>query len=158
MRLFLLGAPCAGKTTLMAPLRKALDGPVLDLDEELKQLNGGLWPSSFAAKRVLTRRILRETSRLDDVVLAYSLLDDEDLALLRERDWRLVLLDLPESVMRERAAHREREEGWSNVHWLPSHLDNIAHLRETGAFDDVLDATLPVPEVVSALTALVRSG
>jgi shikimate kinase len=35
MKMFLLGAPCAGKTTLALGLREVLSCPVLDMDEEL---------------------------------------------------------------------------------------------------------------------------
>jgi len=155
MRLFLLGAPCAGKTTLMGPLRRELDCPVLDMDEELKVMNKGAWPP-LERKRDLSRQVILQASELEDVVLAYSLLGDNELALLRAREWWLALLDLPESVMRSRAAIRERREGWSNVWWLPSHLDNIAYLRQRDAFTSVLDATRPVREVVEDVLALMR--
>lgn len=109
MRLFLLGAPASGKTTLMSPLRSELDCPVLDMDEELRRVNSGAWPE-LDVKRGQTLDIMSELSLRKDVVLAYSLLDEAGLDLLRARQWSLVLLDLPESVMRRRAAERERIE------------------------------------------------
>ena len=97
---------------------------------------------------------MRRCSQVQHVVLAYSLLDQEGLALLRAHDWSVVLLDLPESLLRARAAERERREGWSNLQWLPQHLENISWLRETGAFAAVLDARRPAAELVGELVKL----
>ena len=153
MRLFLLGAPCAGKTTLTGRLRRDLRCPVLDMDAELVQLNGGVWPS-LETKRGLTLRVLAEASLLDHVVLAYSLLAEDGLALLDAHRWCVALLDLPESVMRERAARRERQEGWSNIEWLPTHLENIADLKQKRVFSHVLDASRPLPDVTRAVVSI----
>ncbi len=84
MRLFLLGAPCAGKTTLMAPLRRELTCPVLDMDEEILRVNHGVWPH-LDRKRGQTRHLIAELSEQRDVVLAYSIIDDEDVTRLREK-------------------------------------------------------------------------
>lgn len=153
MKVFLLGAPGSGKTTLMAPLRERLAIPVLDMDEEVKRVNGGVWPG-LDVKRDLTSAIFAELSLLADVVLAYSVLDDDGLDLLRAHGWRLVLLDVPESELRARVTRREAEQGWTNVEWLPFHLDGIAGLRDRGAFDDVIDATRSPAEVSDAVAAV----
>jgi hypothetical protein len=126
------------------------------MDEEVRRHNAGAWPG-LAVKRQQTLRITAEASVLENVLLAYSVLDDEGLDLLRARGWHLALLDLPESVMRSRAEAREREEGWTNIRWLPFHLDNVAHLRQMDAFATVLDATRPVTELVAAITTLMRA-
>jgi hypothetical protein len=70
MKVFLLGAPCAGKTTLIKALREVLDSPLLDMDDELLRLNGGIWPP-LELKRRLSSQVIDEASRLGDVVLAY---------------------------------------------------------------------------------------
>ncbi len=155
MRLLLLGAPGSGKSSLMTPLRQELGLPVLDMDEELVKLNGGAWPH-LDLKRGQTRQIMTDWSEAEDVVLAYSILDAEGLALARERGWTVVLLDVPEAVLRERAARRERLEGWTNIEWLPTHLENIAWLTSQNAFGAVLDGTRPLPEVAEAVSAMAR--
>jgi shikimate kinase len=157
MKLFLLGAPCAGKTTLMAPLRTTLTYPVLDMDAEISRLNGGTWPA-IEAKRGLARQVIDEASRHDDAVLAYSLLDREQLGVLNDHGWVVYLLDLPEVVLRERAEQRLEREGWTNIEWLPLHLRNIEELLAQDAFAHVLDATLPVPALVGALLEILDSG
>ena len=150
MKLFLLGAPCAGKTTLMTPLRAALSCPVLDMDEEIARLNGGAWPP-IEAKRGLVRHVMDQASRNDEAVLAYSLLDPDQLGLLNDQGWIVCLLDVPEEVLRERAELRLSREGWTNIDWLPLHLHNIDELIAQHAFAHVLDATLPVPALVETL-------
>jgi len=147
MRLFLLGAPCAGKSTLVGALRREVSHPVLDMDAEIRELNGGSWPP-IAHKRELSMRVTRRAGELERVVLTYSRLDREGLDELRSRAWCIALLDLPEALMRARAIERERREGWSNIEWLPDHLENITWLRDLGAFDRVLDASAPVHVLV----------
>lgn len=157
MKLFLLGAPGAGKSTLMSPLRAALSCPVLDMDEEILRLHDGSWPP-IAAKRGLARQVIDEASGHDDAVLAYSLLDQEQLGVLNGHGWVVCLLDLPEAVLRERAEQRREREGWTNIEWLPMHLRVIEELLAQGAFAHVVDATLPVPALVEALLDILDSG
>ena len=157
MRMFLLGAPCAGKTTLVSRLRESLSCPVLEMDEELVRVNGGIWPS-LEVKRALSSQVLDEASRLNHVVLAHSRLDDGQLRSLRATGWVIGLLDLPEAVMRSRAEERQLREGWSNVEWLPEHLRNIEHLRSRQAFSHVFDATLPTTTLVLELAQIMSEG
>lgn len=129
--------------------------PVLDMDEEVKRANNDSWPS-LDIKRDLTTSILREVSLLDDVVLAYSVLDDQGLEILREHRWRLVLVDVPEARLRERLARREAEQGWTNAEWLPFHLENISYLSELAVFDHVVDGGRDPGQVLESVRALVE--
>ena len=156
MKVFLLGAPCAGKTMLIKALREVLDCPLLDMDDELLRLNGGIWPP-LERKRGLSSQVIDEASRLGDVVLAYSVLDDEQLGALIAAEWVICLLDLPEEVMRDRAEERLAREGWTNIEWLPFHLDTIEDLRARKVFSHVVDATLPRAASVRALADLMNS-
>ena len=157
MRMFLLGAPCAGKTTLVSRLRESLSCPVLEMDEELVRVNGGTWPA-LEVKRALSSQVLDEASRLNHVVLAHSRLDDGQLRSLRATGWVIGLLDLPEAVMRSRAEERQLREGWSNVEWLPEHLRNIEHLRSRQVFSRVFDATLPTTTLALTLAEIMSGG
>jgi shikimate kinase len=155
--MLLLGAPCAGKSTLVPLLQEALGCPVLDMDEELVRLNGGAWPP-LAAKRALTDQVFAEASTQEDVVVAHSYVDDEQVVWLREAEWVIGLLDLPEHVMRSRAEERLVREGWSNVEWLPWHLEKIDQLHAEHAFSYVFDATLPTTTLALAIADTVRTG
>lgn len=150
MKLYLLGAPCAGKSTLVPVLRDWLECPVLDMDDELLLLNGDVWPD-LGIKRALTDQVIAEASRLDDVVLAHSMVDDEQLASLVGTGWSVGLLDAPEEVLRSRAEERLACDGWTNVEWLPMHLSLIKDLRSRQAFSYVFDATLPTEQLVRAV-------
>ena len=150
MKLYLLGAPCAGKSTLVPALRWWLECPVLDMDDELLILNGGVWPD-LGIKRALTDRVIAEASRLDDMVLAHSMVDDEQLASLVGTGWSVGLLDAPEEVLRSRAAERLVRNGWTNVEWLPMHLSLIEDLRSRQSFSYVFDATLPTEQLVRSV-------
>jgi shikimate kinase len=150
VKLFLLGAPCAGKSTLVPRLRESLGCPVLDMDDELLSLNGGVWPD-LEIKRALTSQVIAEASRLVDVVLAHSIVDDEQVASLRTTGWIVGLLDAPEEVLRTRADERLTRDGWSNVEWLPMHLSVIEDLSARHTFEYVFDGTLPIAQLVRAL-------
>lgn len=154
MKVFVLGAPCAGKTSLVAALR-ARDRPALDMDEELLRRNGGTWPA-LAVKRPLSRGVIDDASLLDEVALAYSIIDDENLATLRAAGWVICLLELPEAELRARARQRLATEGWTNIEWLPSHLANIEHLRAQGAFAHTLDARQPSTVLAATVAGLMR--
>ncbi len=156
VKLFLLGAPCAGKSTLVPRLRESLGCPVLDMDDELLSLNSGVWPD-LGIKRALTSQVIAESSRLDDVVLAHSIVDDEQLASLVATGWIVGLLEAPDEVLRTRADERLARDGWTNVEWLPMHLSIIERLSAQQAFSYVFDATLPITHLVRAV-ADVMSG
>lgn len=64
MKLFLLGAPCAGKTMLMLPLRATLTYPVLDMDEEILRLNGGRWPPIEAKQGLPEKSSMRRPATM----------------------------------------------------------------------------------------------
>lgn len=81
MRLLLLGAPCAGRATLIS---RRLACPVLDMDEEIMSINGGTWPT-LEHKRVLANHVVDDASHHDSVVLTYSLLDEQQLAVLHHQ-------------------------------------------------------------------------
>jgi hypothetical protein len=155
--MFLLGAPGAGKSTLVPLLREVLDCPVLDMDDELLRLNGGTWPA-LDAKRDLTSQVIAEATRLDRVLLAHSYLDDEQLGWLRSSGWVIGLLDLPEAVMRYRAEERLARDGWTNIEWLPFHLQNIEQLHAQQAFSYVFDATLPTSTLALVVADIMSSG
>jgi adenylate kinase family enzyme len=155
--MFLLGAPCAGKSTLVPLLREALGCPVLDMDDELLRLNGGAWPA-LDVKRALTDKVLADASGHPDAIVAHSYVDDEQLVSLKDAKWLIGLLDLPEHVMRSRAAERLARDGWSNVEWLPWHLHKIDQLRAEQAFSYVFDATLPTATLARAVADIMRTG
>jgi len=104
---------------LIKALREVLDCPLLDMDDELLRLNGGVWPP-LELKRGLSSQVIDELSRLGDVVLAYSVLDDEQLGALIAAEWVICLLDLPEEVMRHRADERLAREVGPTSNGCPS--------------------------------------
>ena len=44
MKRFVLGAPCAGKSTIVRHFRRKYGLNALDADDEIVRLNGGVWP------------------------------------------------------------------------------------------------------------------
>ena len=59
--------------------------------------------------------------------------------------------------MRDRADERLAREGWTNIEWLPFHLDTIEDLRARKVFSHVVDATLPIAASVRVLADLMNS-
>lgn len=60
--------------------------------------------------------------------------------------------------MRSRAEQRLADEGWTNIEWLPMHLNNIAEHRARDVFSVVLDATLPTPRLVEEVLRTLDDG
>ena len=92
------------------------------------------------------------------MVLAYSLLDEDQLCVLNDHGWVVCLLDLPEAVMRSRAQERFAREGCTNIEWLPLHLRNIEDLRARYVFVHMLDATSPTSRLVETVLKILDGG
>ena len=152
--MFLLGAPCVGKTTLVAALRELVGCPVLDMDDELVRVNGGTWPD-LGTKGALSSQVIAEASQLDPIILAHSRVDEEQRSFLTRSGWVIALLDAPEAVLRARADERLVRDGWSNVNWLPGHLRDIEELRAHRVFSYVFDGMLPTLTLVRMVADLV---
>ena len=123
----MLGMACAGKTTIARHLRECSDLNVVDMDDAIGRLNGGVYPDIPTKNKVVLPKVLAEVRAMSDVVL-FGSLNVEQTQKLRQDGFYTVLLDVSEDELRRRHAVRLSEEGWTNVQWF-DHEQSV--LRET---------------------------
>jgi shikimate kinase len=156
VRIFVVGAPCAGKTTVVRILRHAWRLNAVDMDEEIARLNGGVWPTIEYKEDVLQPRVLDEAIASGDIVLFNSYLQVDRAARLRGAGFRIVLLDVSEEELMRRGRRRAAEHGQTNLGWLAWHRENLAALNDAGLIDEVLSGEQPSEVVAEALAAIRR--
>ncbi len=153
MKLFVLGAPCSGKSTVAMSLRSA-DIPVIDVDDEVVRRNEGTWPD-IDTKNELLGHILADAAALPAVVVLNSYLPLDRTAALREDGFAVALLDVAPDELRRRDARRLAEEGWTNIEWFDWHQSVIRDHLDAGLVDHVVDGDRPPADVAADLLALV---
>ena len=91
--MFVIGIACAGKTTVARHLRESSDLNVVDLDDAIGRLNGGVWPDIPTKNNVVVPKALAEVRAMSDVVL-FGSLNVEQTQKLRQDGFYTVLLDV----------------------------------------------------------------
>ena len=155
MRLFVLGAPCAGKTTVAARLR-CRDVGVIDADDELERLNGGVWPDIETKNERLLPIVLELAAALPEVVLFNSYMPLDRTRQLRDCGFAVVLLVVSDVELRPRDRVRIAEEGWSNLEWFEWHQSVITDHFEAGLIDHVIDGERDPDEIAAERIARIR--
>ena len=153
MRLFVIGIACAGKTTVARYLRECSDLNVVDMDDAIGRLNGGVWPDIPTKNNVVLPKVLAEVRAMSDVVL-FGSLNVEQTQKLRQDGFYTVLLDVSENELRRRHAVRLAEEGWTNAQWFEHEQSVIRELRHNDVFDHVLSGEQSVASVAEEILSL----
>ncbi|WP_185094306.1 AAA family ATPase [Curtobacterium sp. PhB137] len=153
MKLLVIGPLASGKTTIARHLRSTTS-TIVDLDDELTRLNGGVYPDIATRKTVIAPRALAAAAALSDVVLLHSTFDPDDVRALRDAGFTTVLLEVSSEELRRRHRQRQREEGWSNEEWAEDNRAQIAELGRLALFDHVIDAERAPVVVANDLLAL----
>lgn len=153
MKLLVIGPLASGKTTIARHLRSTT-ATIVDLDDELVRLNGGVYPDIDTRKAVVAPRALAAAAVLSDVIVLHSTFDPDDVRALRDAGFTTVLLEVSRDELRRRHRVRLREEGWSNEDWADDNRAQIAELRRLSLFDHVVDAERPPADVAIDLLEL----
>ena len=122
---------------------------VVDLDDELTRLNGGVYPDIETRRTVTAPLALANAAAMTDVIVLHSTLDPSDVRSLRAAGFTTVLLEVSPSELRRRHAVRLEVEGWSNEAWFDDNQALMDRLRQQGLVDHVVDAERD-PVVVAA--------
>lgn len=83
---------------------------IVDLDDELVRLNGGVYPDIETRMTIIAPRALAAAAALSDVVLLHSTFDPDDVRALRDAGFTAVLLEVSRDELRRR--HRVRLREW----------------------------------------------
>ena len=152
----MLGAACAGKTTLTRHLRATCRVHAIDTNDEILRLNDGVWPSIDRKNQVLLPMVLEAVMAMDQVVLFNSYMPARRMTQLRATGFQTVLLAVSEAELRRRHAVRFAEEGWTNVEWFAWNQGHINELRDDGLFDCVVSGEQDVAAVASEILELAQ--
>lgn len=154
VKIFVVGAPCAGKTTVAGILRAEWGLNAVDMDDEIARLNGGAWPTIEHKDEVLQPLVLDSAVAATEIILLNSYMQVERAARLRAAGFRVVLLDVHKEELLRRAWQRQAEHGPTNIEWYDWHEANLAALKSAGLIDDVLSGEQPPEDVARALAAI----
>ena len=149
----MLGIACAGKTTVARHLRACSDLDVVDMDDAIGRLNGGVWPDIPTKNDVVVPKVLAEVRAMSDVVV-FGSLNIEQTKELRQDDFCTVLLDVSADELRRRHAVRRSEEGRTNVQWFEHEQSLLRELRHNDVFDHVVSGEQTVASVADEILKL----
>jgi predicted kinase len=157
VQLFVLGAPCSGKSTVVQHLRRSAPGPVVvDVDDEIVRLNGGSWPDIETKNERYLPMVLEAAAAEPRVLLFNSYMPLDRTRWLRTHGFKVVLLDVPDAELRRRDRVRCAAEGWTNIEWFDWHQSVIREHLQDGLVDHVVDGARETSDVAAALVALLR--
>jgi hypothetical protein len=148
-----MGIACAGKTTVARHLREHSDLNVVDMDDAIGRLNGGVWPDIPTKNNVVLPKVFEEVRAMSDVVL-FGNLNVEQTQRLRQDGFYTVLLEVSEDELRRRHAVRLSEEGWTNVQWFEHEQSVLCDLRHNDVFDHVVSGEQSVASVAEEIRSL----
>jgi adenylate kinase family enzyme len=155
LKAIVIGASCAGKTTLVRYLRARSDLPLLEIDDELVRENGGEYPSDYQHKhQVVAPRVIEQVLRKDSIVFFTNTdyFTDADLSLARSREFKIIQLEIPLTVLRDRNCRRVKEERYPDIgEWLNHMVEYQDKLREQGLVDHVISTRTTVEAVAAEL-------
>jgi hypothetical protein len=155
VRLFVLGAPCGGKSTVTTCLRRrGID--VSDADDEIVRLNGGVWPDIETMNERFLPRVLDIAGSKPEVVLFNSSMPLDRTRQHRDRGFVVVLLDVSEEKLRRRDRVRLAAEGWTNIEWFDWHQSVIREHHEAGLIDGERDPDEIAAELIASIRAIPR--
>jgi hypothetical protein len=155
VRLFVLGAPCAGKSTV-AELLGRRDIHVIDTDDEIVRLNGSVWPDIETKNERFVPIVLETAAALREVVLFNSYMPLDHTRRLRAGGFAVALLQVSEDELLRRDRRRLAREGWTNVEWFDWHQSVITEHCAAGLIDHLIDGERDPAAIAQELIALVR--
>lgn len=148
MKLYVVGVPCAGKSSVCARINNGKNGiRAVDVDDEVIRLNGGTWPTIERKNAVIFPQILKDLLSAKQALVFNSFLERDHAEALRAAGFTIALLNVGEPELLRRHEQRSQLEGWSNREWFDWNQQAIRDLRDSGLIDLVIDAERPLNEV-----------
>ena len=140
-KIIVIGASTTGKSTLIRSLKEKISLPLFEMDEELKKLNGGIFPSDFDQKMHLSALVISNILERSEVVFLTNTnyFTKDDLLLAQEKGFFVVQLVLPREEMEKRNRNRVENEGYDD---LSRHFENMIHYQEEIQKDNLVDSVI----------------
>jgi adenylate kinase family enzyme len=156
----ILGLQCSGKTTLKRYLESKFDLPLLEDDELFTELNDGEYPSDTEYKEKTLRPMLNEKIKSsDNIVFLTTYIEKSLLKELKEKDFKVIQINLERDEFNRRNIKRMKEEGYddANQEWTDDIFKYHKEVRDEGLVDKVIEADKPVEEIADELVSFLSN-
>lgn len=151
MKIFIIAAQCAGKTTLAKYLQENTHLNIFEVEDGIMKLNGGTWPKDLKYKDdVLTPKVLSSATDMKEVILLDNHMSVERTKQLKKNGFSVILLDVSKDELLRRNIRRMKSEGYEDASiWIDAELRNIQDLQEHKLIDRTVSGEQSVQEVAS---------
>lgn len=155
-KLIILAPSCGGKSSLMRYLREHTDLHIAETDEEVMKANNDVWPNDELKNKVLVPKTTNEIITREHVIYFASYIPAELLQKAKDKGFKIIVLETPLSVLRERNEKRMKEEGYDDVsQWFEGQLDNYEDLVKDHIVDKTINGNQAVEKVVAEIKNLI---
>jgi adenylate kinase family enzyme len=153
MKLFIFGAQCAGKTTIVRSLATKTAMPIIEMDDEIMRLNNGVWPKDLKYKeRVLDLQVYKLVTDIPNVIFLENHMSVEQTRKLKEAGFSVLLIEVRKDELLRRNRQRVQEEKYDDASkWIEMQLENIDELQKNHLIDSVIDGERPSDEVAQEI-------
>lgn len=156
--LVIYGAPAVGKTTLVAYLRNHSDLKIMELDEEIKKENKGVWPEPAEYRnREITPKVLERVAWEPGGVFVTSGLNKQFISIIKNNGGKVALLYLSREKLIERNNKRMSEIGHDVLVQIEQNLLDQEKLKKEVGFDYIIDANRPVDQIAGEVLKILKS-
>jgi uncharacterized protein YihD (DUF1040 family) len=156
----ILGLQCSGKTTLKRYVESKFDLPLLEDDDLFTELNDGEYPSDLKYKEKTLRPMLNEKIKnSDNIVFLTTYIETSLLKELKEKDFKVIQINLERDEFNRRNIKRMEEEGYDDAsqEWTDDIFKYHKEVRDAGLVDKVIEADNPVEEIANELVNFLSS-
>lgn len=158
-KVIVIGASLSGKTTLVKYLRNKTLLSVSEIDDELTQLNNGIFPQDIEYKnKVLFPQILRNILNSSDIIFFTNTwyFSTKDLERVRKRGFKIIQLIVSLETLLERNKSRLRD-GYADMEkYLKGMVAYQRKVERKHLVDYVLDGNQQVEKVVDELLLILN--
>jgi GTPase SAR1 family protein len=160
LKLIVIGVSTAGKTTLIRHLRDQYDAAVLEFDEELVRINGGLYPSDVDFRRNVFVPVIQKDILSRSSVVFFTnpyCFTVEQIEWARGNGFRIVELLLDREEMLRRNRQRMELEGYGDHSlYFDEMIEHQTALSDRGLIDRLIDASKLTALIAEELVAYMR--
>ena len=160
MKIIVIGASLSGKTTLIRYLKTISNFQILEIDEELTRLNGGIYPLNNKYKyQVLTPQIIKGVLERQQVIFFTNTdyFTNQDLKKAKKKGFLIVQLNLSLEQLQKRNENRVKDEGYSDLsQWLDGMVKYQTETRKEGLVNKVINADQPTKSIAKELVGLLN--
>jgi gluconate kinase len=158
MKLFIFGAQCAGKTTIVRSLASKTTLPIIEMDDEIMRLNNGVWPKNLKYKEeVLDPQVYQLAMDMPGVIFFENHMSVEQTRKFKGAGFSVLLIKVGREELLRRNGQRVKEEKYDDASkWIAMQLENIDELQKNHLIDFTINGEQPVDKVINELLRFIK--